>query len=261
MVKRGDGSVSWLFYAFFLSNVVQAVEQVSYRNECYGKNADPHQNAGYTQGFQIYKEVGIDQRGGCGRNQNRSVELQNDCLNQEEDNVSKGECGGSEGIIPLSLFPLIEQKPVNNVQNGKRNMENQAAHTPVGLGVTAFRTGQHDVEHQEGQQNGQHADELQHGCGGDVAVILPFYRLDQGREHDTDTEIIADVGEMDVEIPANDIDVVEDSETCDTANKSQRAVDGLKNQLDSSVFNHNDPPYSLPGCRAAWRFTILDVSR
>ena len=62
MVKRGDGSVSWLFYAFFLSDAVQAEEQVSYRNECYGKNAAPHQNAGYTLGFQVYKEVGIDQR-------------------------------------------------------------------------------------------------------------------------------------------------------------------------------------------------------
>ena len=261
MVKRGDGSVSWLFYAFFFSDAVQAEEQVSYRNKCYGKNADPHQNAGYALGFQVYKEVGIDQRGGCGGYQNGSVELQNDCLNQEEDNVSKGECGGSEGIIPLSLFPLIEQKPVNNVQNGKRNMENQAAHTPVCLGITAFRTGQHDVEYQEGQQNAKHTDELEDRHSRNIAVFVLLCCLDQRGKHHTEAQEIADVGEVYVEIPANGIDVVEDSETCDTANKSQRAVDGLKNQLDSSVFNHNNPPYSLPGCRAAWRFTIFDVSR
>ena len=85
--------------------------------------------------------------------------------------------------------------------------------------------------------------------------------LNQRGKHHTEAQEIADVGEVYVEIPADELDVVEDSETCDTANKSQRAVDGLKNQLGSSVFNHNDPPYSLPGCRAAWRFTILDVSR
>lgn len=67
-------------------------------------------------------------------------------------------------------------------------MEKKTAHTPVGLGITAFCAGQHDVEYQEGQQYGEHADELQHGCGGNEAVFLSLCRLDQGREHDADAE-------------------------------------------------------------------------
>ena len=120
-------------------------------------------------------------------------------------------------------------------------MGKDTADTPVGLGIAAFRTGQQDVEHQEGKQNGKHANELQHGCGGNEAVFLPLHRLNQGSKHHANAEVIADVGEVYVEIPADQIDVVEDTEACDEANNTQRAIDSLKNQLRSSVSDHKEP--------------------
>jgi hypothetical protein len=53
--------------------------------------------------------------------------------------------------------------------------------------------------------------------------------LDQSGKHHTDTEEIADIGEMNVEIPANGIDVIEYSETCNAAYKSERAINSLEN--------------------------------
>ena len=102
--------------ALFLSNPVQAEEQEANSHKGNEQNADPHQNTGNTLGIQIYKKIRIDQGGSGSGDQNGGVELQNGCLDQQEQNVSKGEGNGCEGVIPLSLFPLIEQKPVNNVQ-------------------------------------------------------------------------------------------------------------------------------------------------
>jgi hypothetical protein len=47
---------------------------------------------------------------------------------------------------------------------------------------------------------------------------------------------------VNVEVPADHTEVVEDSKAGDTANQAERAVDRLENKLRGSVFNHNFSP-------------------
>ena len=78
--------------------------------------------------------------------------------------------------------------------------------------------------------------------GGNVAVFLFLRRLNQRRQHHTDAQEITDVGEVDVEVPTDVLDVVEDAETGDQADNSQSQVHGLINQLRGSAFKHSDSP-------------------
>ena len=222
-----------------LSQFVQPEEQESDNDECCGEDTDPHKNAGNTLRIKIDKEVRVDKGGGGRRNQNRGVKLQNDRLNQQEDHISKGEGDGNEGIIPLALFALVEQEPVCNVHDGQHHMGQKAADAPVCLRITACSACEHNVKDEEGQKNSKHTDKLQKGGGRNIAVLFLLCGLNQRSEHYADAQEIADVGEVNVEIPTNYIDVIEDSQTCDTSHKAQGAIDGLKNQLCRSVFDHN----------------------
>ena len=91
-----------------LPQPVKPQEDEAHCDKRSGKNADPHQNTGNTLCIQIHKEIRIDQRSGGSGDENRRVELQNNCLDQKKCHVSKGKRGGSEGIVPLGLFALIE---------------------------------------------------------------------------------------------------------------------------------------------------------
>ena len=70
-------------------------------------------------------------------------------------------------------------------------MAQQAADSPVELGITIRCTGKQGVEHHKGQQNCQHTDKFQHGSGRNVAVLLLFRRLDQAGQHNADAEEVA----------------------------------------------------------------------
>ena len=235
--------ISLLFISsLLLSQLIQSEEQESNRDKCRRKNADPHQYTGDTLGFQVHKEVGINQRRGGSGNQNRRIKLQNDCLNQEKCHVSKGEHGGSDGIIPLCLFTLIEQKPVCNEHNRKYDMEAQAADAPVRLGIAAFCSGKHNVEHKEGEQNAKYSNKFQHGGRRNVAVFVLPDGLNQRSEHNTNAEEIADICEVNIEIPTDLLNVIENTQACNYAHKTECAINGLKNQLCCSVFNHNYIP-------------------
>ena len=155
---------------FFLLKPVKAKEQVSHYDKCYRENTDPHQHSGNTLRFQIDKEVRIDQGGGGSGDQNRRIELQNNCLNHEEDHISKRERGRCDGVIPFALLALVKQEPVSDVHNRKHNMGQKAANAPVCLRIAAFCAGKHDVEHQKCQQNSQNSDKLQHRSSGNIAV-------------------------------------------------------------------------------------------
>ena len=108
-------------------------------------------------------------------------------------------------------------------------MEAQAAHTPVCLGVTAFCASEHNVKHKEGQKNSEHSDKLQKGRSRNEAIFFFPYRLNERSKHHANTQEIADVGEVDIEIPADHVYVVEDSKTCYKAYKAKGNVDGLIN--------------------------------
>ncbi len=204
----------FLFIKFFLSKLIETEEQETYNNKGNRKDTDPHKHATNTLRIKIYKEVRVDKGCGCGRNQNRRVKLQDDCLDKQENYVSKRERNGSNRIIPLSFFALVEQKPVCYVHNGKHNMEAQATNSPVGLRIAAFCACEHNVKHEEGKQNAKHSDKLQNRSSRNKAVFFFLCSLNQSGEHNTDAKEITDVCEVNIEIPANRVNVVEDSKAC-----------------------------------------------
>jgi hypothetical protein len=69
--------------------------------------------------------------------------------------------------------------------------------------------------------------------------------LDQRRQHHADAQEVAQVGEVNVEIPAEHIDVIKDAPRCHQANQTQGAIDGLVDQLYRSVFNHGSISFIL----------------
>jgi hypothetical protein len=118
-------------------------------------------------------------------------------------------------------------------------VEAQAADTPVCLGIAAFCAREHNIKNKEGQKNAKHSDKFQKGCSGNEAVFLLLCRLNKSGKHNTDAQEIADIGEVNVEIPTDRVNVVKDSKACHEPHESQGNVDGLINQLGSSVFDHN----------------------
>ena len=227
------------------TKLVKSKEDKSNRSKRNGKDADPHQNTGCALRVKIYEEVGVDQR--CLRvgDQNRSIKLQDHCLNEQEDHVSERETDRGNGIIPLSLFALTEQEPVSDIENRKNHVEAKAADAPVCLGIAPLGTCKHNVKHKEGQQNAEHADEFEHGCNGDVAVLFLLCRLNQRRKHYTKAQKVTDIGEMYVEIPTDHLNVIKDTKACDNTHKSEGTIDSLENKLRCSVFNHGNTPLSF----------------
>jgi hypothetical protein len=69
--------------------------------------------------------------------------------------------------------------------------------------------------------------------------------LDQGSQHDTDTQEVAEVSEVNVEIPPEHIDVIKDSHGRHKAHQAQGTIDGLEDQLGGSVFNHRSISFIL----------------
>ena len=96
-------------YSLFLdlTQSVNTEEQIADRNKRHRKNPYPHKNAGNTLRIKVYKEVGIDERRSCRRDQNGSIKLQDDCLNRKECDIRNRERDGSDGIIPPALFAFI----------------------------------------------------------------------------------------------------------------------------------------------------------
>ena len=117
-------------------------------------------------------------------------------------------------------------------------MEAKAADSPVELRIATLCTCKHDVKHKEGQKNTKHADKLEQGNRGNVAVFLLLCRLNQRGKHYADAKEVTDVGEVNVEIPADHADVVEDAKTRNAAHQAERAINGLENELGRSVLNH-----------------------
>ena len=62
-------------FRFFLPDSIKSEEAKPNRDKRCGEDADPHQNAAGALRFKIDKEVGIDQRCACCRNEDRRVKL------------------------------------------------------------------------------------------------------------------------------------------------------------------------------------------
>jgi hypothetical protein len=108
-------------------------------------------------------------------------------------------------------------------------MEAQAAHTPVCLGITAFCAGEHNIKHEEGQKDSKYSDELQNGRSRNEAVFFFSCCLNKRSKHNANAQEITDVREVDVEVPADRVNIVEDSKRCNTAYKTKGDIDRLKN--------------------------------
>ena len=231
-----------MFILFLLTKLIKPEENESDSNECDGKDSDPHKHTANTLCINVYKKVGIDERSGSGGNENGCIKLKDKSLNKKENNVSKGECDGSDGIDELALLTLVEEEPIKYVHDRKNYVEKKATDAPVCLRITALGTCEHNVEHEEGEKDSEHTDELDERYSGNVAIILFLYSLDKSGNHSTDAKEIADVGKVDVEIPTYYVNIVEYSETCNESNKSKRTVDRLVNKLYCSVFDHKGTP-------------------
>jgi hypothetical protein len=163
-------------------------------------------------------------------------------LDQKEDHVTNGEADGNEGVIPFALLTFAEQEPIRNVQDGKNDVEGEAADSPVCLRIAACRACEHKVEYEEGQKDAEHTDKLQYGSSLDIAVLFLFRRLDQASEHNAEAEEIADIGKVYVEIPTDRMDIVKDTRRCNAAYESKRTIDRVKNELCGSAFDHDNSP-------------------
>ena len=240
--SSNDFSQSRLFLFFLSRNLIETEENIADRNERSGKNTDPHQNTGNAELIEVQEEVGVNEGSAGGGNENGGVKLQDHCLNEEENGVANGESNGNERIIPSAFLAFAEQKQVSNVHNGENHVEYKASDSPVCLRITVCRACEHNIEYKEGQEDAQRSDKLQYGGYRNVAIILLFRRLDQGRKHNTDAKEIADVGKVYVEIPTDHIDVIKDTERSNAAHQSECAINCVKNELCRSVFNHDLSP-------------------
>jgi hypothetical protein len=124
-------------------------------------------------------------------------------------------------------------------------VEAKASDSPVCLGIAPLRAREHNVEHKEGEKYSEHTDKLQHRSGSHTAILFLFCRLDKSGKHNADAKEVADVGEMHVEIPTDHTEVIKDSKTCDSSDKSEGAVNCVINKLCGSVFYHNTSPFIL----------------
>ena len=228
-----------LFLSLFLTDPIKAEEHKSNRDKYYGKNTDPHKNARNAVRVKVYKEIGVNKRGGRGRNKDRRIKLQDNCLNKKEDRIGKRERNGSDGIVPLRFLALVEQEEIQDIHNGKNDVEQKTTDAPVELRITSCRACEHNVKDKEGKQNAEHTDKLQKRRRRNCTILFLFDRLDQRGEHNADAKKVTDIGEVYVEIPTDHMDVIKDTKACDTAHKAERAINGLENELRGSVFNHN----------------------
>jgi hypothetical protein len=117
-------------------------------------------------------------------------------------------------------------------------VEAKATDSPVKLRISSLCARKHNVKHKESQKNSENSYKFQERCCGNVAVFLLSYRLYKACDHHTKAEEITDVCEMNVEVPTDRVDVVKDTQGSYRSYKTKRTIDGLKNKLCGSVFNH-----------------------
>ena len=218
--------------------MVKSEEYVSDQGESHEEQSKPFCYAENTLCFKVDKEIGIDEGGGAVGDQNGRVEAENCRLSVDKYSVYYGEEHSGKGIEPLHLASFVEEEPIGNVQNGENNVEEKASYAPVKLRITSFGTCKEYVEYYEGEKNDDKSDKLQNGGYGNVAVLFFLYGLDKSCNHNAKAEEIAEVCEVDVKVPTDKGDVVKDSKARNAADKSERAVYGLENELRGSVFDH-----------------------
>jgi hypothetical protein len=66
--------------------------------------------------------------------------------------------------------------------------------------------------------------------------------LDQPGKHNSQAKVVADVCKVDITIPADHTDIIENSKAGNTSHKAKGAINSLKDQLRGSVLNHTDTP-------------------
>jgi hypothetical protein len=93
-------------------------------------------------------------------------------------------------------------------------VEAKTSDSPVCLRITAFCTGKHNVEYKESEQNAKHSNKLQNGSSRNETVFFFLCRLNKRSGHNANAKEIADVGKVDVEIPTDRTNIVEDSQAC-----------------------------------------------
>ena len=106
-------------------------------------------------------------------------------------------------------------------------------------------TCQHNVEHKKGEQYAKHANKFEERKSRNVAILLLFCRLDQCGKHNAKAKKIADVCKVNVKIPTKEIDVIKNAKAGNTAYKTECAINGLKDQLCCSAFDHSASPLIL----------------
>jgi hypothetical protein len=107
-------------------------------------------------------------------------------------------------------------------------VEEQASNTPIQLRVAPLLACQHNVEDEKSKQNSKHTNKFEERKSRNVAILLLFYRLNQSGKHNANAKKIADVCKVNVKIPTKEIDVIKNAKACNTAYKTECAINGLK---------------------------------
>ena len=113
----------------------------------------------------------------------------------------------------------------------KDHMKSEATYSPVKLRISAFSTCKHNIEHKEGKQYAEHSDKFQKRSRCNKAVLFFLCRLNQSGKHNADAKKIAYICKVHIEVPAYHIYIVEDTQTCNAANKAERTVNCLKKSV------------------------------
>ena len=117
-------------------------------------------------------------------------------------------------------------------------MAQQAADSPVELGITVRCSGEQGIEYHKGQQDCQHTDKFQQGRDRHIAILFLSCGLNQLGRHNTNAEIVAQVREMHVEVPAEHGVVVKNTKAGKNSHEAQRTIKRLINELRRSVRFH-----------------------
>jgi hypothetical protein len=98
-------------------------------------------------------------------------------------------------------------------------VEANTPYPPVRLRISALCARKHNVKYKKREQYPQHSDKFYDRRRRNVAVLFSFDCLHQSRNHNAQTQEIADIGKMHVKIPANYLNIVKNPKACNAAYK------------------------------------------
>ena len=148
------------FVFYFEQQAVDAEEDKPDCNEHRPETEDPQADTAHAVGFDVQKEIRIDERAGAEKVEHGRVKTVSGGMDEDENAVQQRKQHRKQRITDLDFFLFVKQQPVGNEQHGHKHMEGHAVDFEIEGRVAGGFVCNKEIEHHKGQQNGQHTDEF-----------------------------------------------------------------------------------------------------